>query len=53
MDRIRYRDLQRWPYTDLKQVLPIAVTYDSQAELVVMTIETYNRLVSSYKRQSS
>lgn len=53
MDKIRYRDLQGWPYNDLKQVLPIAITYDSQSELVVMTVETYNKLVSSYKRQSS
>ena len=45
MDRLRYRDIQRWSIRDLLQVLPVSVTRDSQATLVILTTEQYNKLV--------
>ena len=53
MDKIRYRDLQRWSYADLEQVLPIAVTHDSQTKLVILSVEQYNKLVKDYKKTST
>jgi len=50
MDKIRFRDLQRWCFGDIEKALPIAVTHDSQSKLVVLGIEDYNRLVSGYEK---
>ena len=49
MDKIRFRDLQRWSYGDIEQILPVAITHDSQAKLVVLTTNDYNKLVRNYK----
>ena len=53
METLRFRDLQRWKFSDLEQVLPVAVTHDSQAKLIVLDTATYNRLVSEYKKARS
>ncbi len=45
MDKIRLRDLQRWPFKDLVKVLPIAITHDSQSVMVLLTLKDYNKLV--------
>ena len=52
MDKIRYRDLQRWKFGDIEQVLPIAITYDSQAKMVLLTLGDYNKLVKLARNRS-
>jgi hypothetical protein len=36
MDKIRFRDLQRWNIEDLLKVLPVAVTRDSQGKETIV-----------------
>ena len=45
MDKIKYRELQRWRIDDILEVCPVSVTRDSQATLVILTTEQYNKLV--------
>ncbi len=45
MDKLKYRDLQRWSIDDVLKVLPVSVTRDSQATMVILTTEDYNKLV--------
>ena len=47
MDRIQYRQLQRWPIDDIVKVAPVTITRDSQATLVILTLEQYNKLVKN------
>ena len=47
MDKIRFRDLQRWCYGDIEKTLPVAVTHDSQAKMVILTTSHYNKLVQN------
>lgn len=49
MDKIRYRDMQRWVWEDMKEVLPIAVTHDSQPVMVLVTTEQWNKLTENYR----
>ncbi len=51
MDKLRLRDLQRWNFTDLDTVLPIAITHDSQTKWVLLGIADYNKLVTKYKSE--
>lgn len=54
MDKIRYRDLQRWGIEDVLRILPASVTRDSQATMVILTTEDYNKLVQmASSRQDS
>ena len=50
MDKIRFRDLQRWNYTDIESVLPVLVRHDSQPGFVVLTVNDYNKLVKDYRQ---
>ena len=52
MDKIRYRDLQRWSIKDVENVLPVTITSDSQAVMVLLTLDQYDRLVKDYKLKS-
>jgi hypothetical protein len=45
VDKIRFRDLQRFNREALKQGCPLGVTCDSQSEFVLLTTEQYNKLV--------
>ncbi len=45
MDKLKYRDLQRWSIDDVLKALPVSVTRDSQATMVLLTTEDYNKLV--------
>jgi len=45
MDKIRFRDMQRWKSEDLKEVCPVTVTNDSQPEFVLLRLGQYNQLV--------
>lgn len=44
MDKIRYRDLQRWKIEDILEVLPVVVTRDSQSVMVILTPKEYDKL---------
>jgi hypothetical protein len=49
MDKIRYRDLQRWRLGDVEKALPLTITSDSQSKMVLLSLEQYNKLVNDFK----
>jgi hypothetical protein len=49
MDKIKFRDLQRWSLGDIEKVVPVTVTSDSQAKLVVLSYESYNKIINTPK----
>ena len=52
MDKIRYRDLQRWNLADIKQALPLAITQEGQSVMVLLDISDYNKLVRRVRHDS-
>ena len=48
MKKIMYSELQRSPFKDVMETLPLSITIDSQARMVLLSVEQYKRLVMDY-----
>ena len=49
MEKISYRELQRMSASKLQGLLPCGITVDSQGIAIILSVESYKKLLGNYK----